>query len=79
MPQQALAHVVCRAAAALCSLRRCRARPSPPQTGTRLPDQQQAETLGYTPDATERMTVPVSIGGRRALIASSSTPAPSAP
>jgi predicted aspartyl protease len=34
----------------------------PVQTGTRLPDQQQAETLGYTPDATDRMTVPVGIG-----------------
>ena len=35
----------------------------PAQTGTRLPDQQQAETLGYDADTTTRMTVPVSIGG----------------
>ena len=34
-------------------------------TGTRLvPDQQQAETLGYRRDRTERMTVPVAIEGR---------------
>ena len=36
----------------------------PPQTGTRLPDQQVSETLGFLPDVTERMTVPVSIGGQ---------------
>ena len=35
---------------------------TPVETGTRLPDQGQAETLGYTPDITERMTVPVGIG-----------------
>lgn len=35
------------------------------QTGSRLPDQQNAETLGYVPDAeTARMTVPVSIEGQ---------------
>jgi predicted aspartyl protease len=35
------------------------------ETGTRLPDQQSAETLGYVPDAeTARMTVPVSIEGQ---------------
>lgn len=34
------------------------------QTGTRLPDQQNAETLGYLPDATTRMTVPVNIAGQ---------------
>jgi len=32
------------------------------QTGTRLPDQQAAETLGYLPDTTARMTVAVNIG-----------------
>ena len=35
----------------------------PVATGTRLPDQQQAETLDYRTDTTTRMTVPVSIGG----------------
>jgi len=35
---------------------------TPVETGTRLPDQGQAETLGYTPDMTERMTVQVGIG-----------------
>lgn len=34
------------------------------ETGTRLPDQQTAETLNYLPDATSRMTVPVNIGGQ---------------
>jgi predicted aspartyl protease len=34
------------------------------QTGTRLPDQQQAETLGYLADMTTRMTVPVNIEGQ---------------
>ncbi|HST37755.1 MAG TPA: retroviral-like aspartic protease family protein [Allosphingosinicella sp.] len=34
-----------------------------PVTGTRLPDQQQAETLDYRTDMTTRMTVPVNIGG----------------
>ena len=34
------------------------------ETGTRLPDQQNAETLGYVPDVTERMTVPVNIDGQ---------------
>jgi predicted aspartyl protease len=34
------------------------------ETGTRLPDQQSAETIGYKPDWTERMTVPVSIDGQ---------------
>lgn len=36
----------------------------PAETGTRLPDQQSAETLGYLPDATMRMTVPVNIEGQ---------------
>jgi len=37
----------------------------PAPTGTRLmPDQQQAETLSYRRDRTERMTVPVAIEGR---------------
>ena len=35
----------------------------PAETGTRLPDQQQAETLDYNTDVTTRMTVPVRIGG----------------
>lgn len=35
---------------------------SAPTTGTRLPDQQQAEILDYDTDITTRMTVPVSIG-----------------
>jgi len=35
-----------------------------PETGTRLPDQQVSETIGYLPDATLRMTVPVNIGGQ---------------
>ena len=35
----------------------------PAQTGSRLPDQQQAETIDYHTDMTTRMTVPVSIGG----------------
>ena len=34
------------------------------ETGTRLPDQQSAETLGFLPDATMRMTVPVNIEGQ---------------
>jgi len=34
------------------------------ETGTRLPDQQNAETLGYLPDSTTRMTVPVNIEGQ---------------
>jgi len=41
-----------------------RTSPAPTPTGTRLPDQQQAETLGYLPDHTTRMTVPVTIGGQ---------------
>jgi predicted aspartyl protease len=36
----------------------------PAEAGTRLPDQQVSETLGFLPDVTERMTVPVSIGGQ---------------
>jgi predicted aspartyl protease len=36
----------------------------PAETGTRLPDQQAAETLGYLPDFTARMTVPVAIEGQ---------------
>jgi len=34
------------------------------EAGTRLPDQQIAETIGYLPDLTMRMTVPVNISGR---------------
>ncbi len=34
------------------------------ETGTRLPDQQTAETLGYLPDLAARMTVPVRIDGQ---------------
>lgn len=38
--------------------------PAQAPTGTRLPDQQTAETLGYRADINDRMTVPVSIGDR---------------
>jgi predicted aspartyl protease len=52
-------------AAALAMAAPLRGQPPPAaETGTRLPDQQHAETLGYRPDMTARMTVPVNIEGQ---------------